>query len=159
MLAMYGARPLPVAAAPQLHRIVRVLAERAGPPVAPGLYYVPSPLTNAFAVGRGEDAGIAVTDGLLRRLTSREVAAVLAHEVSHVRAGDTTVMTVSDSIGRLVHGLSYVGMLLVFLTLPLTLGGDVRPLVFSAVGSIEQLTDEGDVDPRPLEADMQVSQA
>ena len=41
MLSLYGARPLPEAAAPQLHRIVRVLAERAGLLAAPALYYVP----------------------------------------------------------------------------------------------------------------------
>jgi heat shock protein HtpX len=133
MLSLYGARPLPEAAAPRLHQIVRVLAERAGLPAAPALYYVPSPLTNAFAVGSGADAGLAVTDGLLRRLTLREVAAVLAHEVSHVRAGDTVVMNLSDGIARLVHGLSYLGMLSVFVTLPLLFVGDVRPLVLSAV--------------------------
>jgi heat shock protein HtpX len=133
ILSFYGARPLPEVAAPQLHRIVRVLAERAGLPAAPALYYVPSPLTNAFAVGSGADAGLVVTDGLLRRLTVREVAAVLAHEVSHVRAGDVVVMNLADGLGRLVHGLSYVGMLSVFVTLPLMFAGDVRPLVLSAV--------------------------
>jgi heat shock protein HtpX len=132
VLGMYGARPLPPSAAPGLHQMVQVLARRAGLPAAPALYYVPSPVPNAFAVGRGEDAALAVTDGLLRRLSSREVAGVLAHEIGHVRAGDTTVMSLSDSIGRVVQGLSYLGILSLVVTLPMTAGGDLRPLLLSA---------------------------
>ncbi|MGY1805938.1 zinc metalloprotease HtpX [Blastococcus sp. SYSU D00669] len=133
VLAMYGAQQLPYDAAPGLHRTVAVLAQRAGLPAAPTLYYVASSVPNAFAVGRGDDASLAVTDGLLRRLTSREVAGVLAHEIGHVRAGDTTVMSLSDAVGRLVQGLSYLGLFSVLVTLPLTLGGDLRPLVVSGV--------------------------
>jgi heat shock protein HtpX len=133
MLSVYGARPLPHAAAPGLHQAVNILAQRAGVDITPTLYYVASSVPNAFAVGRGADAALAVTDGLLRRLTSREVAAVLAHEISHVRAGDTTVMSLSDALSRFVQGLSYLGMLSIFLTLPLSFGGDPRLLVLSAL--------------------------
>jgi heat shock protein HtpX len=45
-------------------------------------------LANAFAVGWRGDAPLPVTDGLLRRLSSRELVGVLAHEVSHIRADD-----------------------------------------------------------------------
>jgi heat shock protein HtpX len=134
LLSMYGARPLAVAAAPGLYRIVQALARRAGLAPAPVLYYIPSSMTNAFAVGRGRDAALAITDGLVRRLTYRQVVAVLAHEISHIRAGDTTVMNLSDSIGRLVHALSYLGIFSIFITLPLmSVEGDARPLLFSAV--------------------------
>jgi heat shock protein HtpX len=134
VLTMYGARSLAEEAAPGLYRIVRVLAQRAGLPAAPVLYYIPSSMTNAFAVGRGQDAALAITDGLLRRLTERQVVAVLAHEISHVRAGDPTVMNLSDTIGRLVHALSYLGIFSIFITLPLmSAEGDARPLLFSAV--------------------------
>lgn len=132
-LSMYGARPLPPQASPELHRFVHVLARRAGLSRAPALYYVASPITNAFAVGHGDDTAIALTDGLLRRLTARHVVAVLAHEISHIRGGDTSIMSLSDAIGRLVEGLCYVGILGVFLTGPLLLAGDFEPLVFSAI--------------------------
>jgi heat shock protein HtpX len=131
LLSMYRARPLPQYAAPELHRLLRVLSQRAGLRRAPALYYVPSPITNAFAVGRADDAAIAVTDGLLRRLSGRQVGAVLAHEISHVRAGDTSIMGFSDALSRLVQGLSYLGMLVVILTVPVTLEGDVRPLLIA----------------------------
>jgi heat shock protein HtpX len=133
-LRMYGAQPLPERAAPQLHAAVRVLAARSGLPRPPALFYVASPIVNAFSLGHRDDAALALSDGLLRRLTPRQVVAVLAHEIGHVRAGDTTIMNLSDSIGRLVHGLSYAGILTLLLTGPLTVAGrDVRPLTVSAV--------------------------
>ena len=128
VLSMYGARPLPPAAAPELHRFVRVLAERAGLPTVPVLYYVPSPLANAFAVGGRDEAALAVTDGLLRRLSSRELVGVLAHEVCHVLAGDLRITNLSDTVGRLTHGLSYLGLLLLVLAVPLMATGTATPL-------------------------------
>ena len=132
-LTMYGARRLPEWAAPDLHRLVQLLARRAGLPRAPALYYIASPITNAFAVGHRDDAAIALTDGLLRRLTARHVAAVLAHEISHVRAGDTSIMSLSDAVGRLSEALAYVGLFSVVLTGPLLLTGDFVPLLVSTV--------------------------
>jgi heat shock protein HtpX len=41
------------------------------------LYYVPSRILNAFAVGQSEEVAIARIDGLLRHLTLRELAGVL----------------------------------------------------------------------------------
>jgi heat shock protein HtpX len=133
LLAMYGAQPLPPAAAPELHQLVRELAKRSGLPAPPTLYYVPSRVPNAFAVGRGDDAGLAVTDGMLRTLTGRELAGVLAHEVSHIRAGDTTVMALSDAVSRFTQLLAYIGLFSIVLTVPITFGGDPRLLVLSAV--------------------------
>jgi heat shock protein HtpX len=131
LLSMYGAHPLSPGSAPGLIRIVQELSERAGLARVPALYYVPSSVPNAFAVGRGDDAAIAVSDGLLRVLTGREVAAVLAHEVSHVRSGDTTVMSLSDTVGRAVQALSYIGVVSILFTLPMTLGGNPRLLLLS----------------------------
>jgi Zn-dependent protease with chaperone function len=53
VLAMYGAQPIPRHAAPQLHRILEILSRRATLPTTPELYYVFTPMANAFAVGRG----------------------------------------------------------------------------------------------------------
>ncbi|MGY1642629.1 zinc metalloprotease HtpX [Geodermatophilus sp. SYSU D00703] len=133
LLSMYGAQPLDLGTAPGLVRVVQELSRRGGLARTPTLYYVPSTIPNAFAAGRRDDAAIAVSDGLLRILTAREVAAVLAHEVSHVRSGDTTVMSLSDTVGRFVQGLAYVGVLSIFVTLPMTLGGDPGLLLLSLV--------------------------
>lgn len=133
VLRLYGARPLPVAAAPQLHGLVRALARRAGLPATPQLYYVPSRMLNAFAVGRPGDAALGVTDGLLRGLGGRELTGVLAHEIAHIRSDDLAVMTLADTVGRLTHGLAYAGLALSVLGMPLWLGGAARVLVVAAV--------------------------
>lgn len=131
MLRMYRATPLSGRDAPRLHRAVATLAERAGLSRTPQLYYVPSSTANAFATGHGDDTAVAVTDGILRKLSERQLVGVLSHEISHIRTGDTRIMNLSDVIARMTHGLSYMGMGLVFLTLPLTFTGDLRPLVAS----------------------------
>ena len=118
VLRMYGARALPPGAAPELHQVVRALSARAELPAVPQLHYVASSMLNAFAVGRRHDAAIGVTDGLLRCLTGRELAGVLAHEISHVRADDLWIMTLADTVSRVSHALSYAGLILVVLGLP-----------------------------------------
>jgi heat shock protein HtpX len=133
VLAMYRAQEIPPQVLPDLHRYLRVLAARARLPAVPRLYYVASPMVNAFAVGRREDAAVAVTDGLLRSLTSRELVGVLAHEISHVRAGDLWIMSLSDVLGRITHVLAYAGVLAVLFTLPLSMTGDYPALWLFAV--------------------------
>jgi heat shock protein HtpX len=56
---------------------------------------------NALAVGATRDNGlIAVTRGLLNQMDDEEVAAVIAHEVAHIRNGDTKVMAASHALMR-----------------------------------------------------------
>lgn len=132
VLALCAAEPLPYEAAPDLHWMVQALTERARLHREPALYYVPSLVPNCFCVGQGSDVVLAVTDGLLRRLTRREVLGVLAHEIGHLRAGDTRVMALSDAISRIAQWLSYLGIFSVLISLPLLFQGDPRLLVLSA---------------------------
>lgn len=129
VLGIYRAVPIPQRNAPELHRAVATLSERAGLSRVPQLYYVPSALANAFATGYGDDTAIGVTDGIVRKLSQRQLVGVLAHEVSHIRSGDTRIMNFSDAIARMTQGLSYFGMVLVFFTFPLMFAGDARPLI------------------------------
>jgi heat shock protein HtpX len=133
VLSMYGACPFPPGVAPDLHRYVRALAVRAELPAVPALYYVASPMANAFAVGRRDEAALTVSDGLLRRLTSRELVGVLAHEVGHIRADDLWIMSLSDAVGRLTHALAYFGLILLVLALPLMAGGTYAPLWYALI--------------------------
>lgn len=121
LMRMYGARPLDRATAPELVAAVEELARRAGLPRPPGLYYIPSNIINAFSAGRGEEAIVALSEGLLRTLNRRELLAVLAHEISHIRADDTWVMGVADLFSRLTSVLSLFGQLLLLINLPLLL--------------------------------------
>lgn len=56
---------------------------------------------NAITVGEGPAKGlIAVTRGLLDRLDDDELAAVLAHEASHIRHGDTKLLAANHALMR-----------------------------------------------------------
>jgi heat shock protein HtpX len=129
---MYRAQPLPPAAAPDVLRVFDTLAARGELDPPPRLYYVPSQMPNAFAVGLGRDAAVAVTDGLLRMLSLRELAGVLAHEISHIRHRDTRVMALADVFSRMTTSLSQVGQVLLFLSLPAVLMGS-SPLPLGGV--------------------------
>jgi len=123
LLRMYGARPISEYEAPDLIQTVRELARKAQLAVMPQLYYVPSQIANSFAMGSSEKGAIAVTDGLLRKLTSRELRGVLAHEVGHLRRNDGWVMGLADSVSQMVNIMSWVGQILLFINLPLLLTG------------------------------------
>ncbi len=119
ILRLYKARPVSYRQAPQIAQILVELTRRAGLPEPPRLYYIPSRLINALALGTPRSSAVAVTDGLLRGMNLRELVAVLAHEVSHLRNRDTWVMGVADTICRLTSILSLGGqiMLLFYIVL------------------------------------------
>ena len=122
-LRLYGARPLPPDEAPDLWAVLRELAARAGLPTVPVPHYVPSGVVNAFATGSKHHAAIALTDGLLRSLTPRELTGVLGHEIAHIANEDLRVMGLADSISRLTHLLALLGQLAIVLSLPTLLLG------------------------------------
>ena len=126
VMRMYGATPLDPRQVPALWQVVTRLAERADLPRPPRLFYVPSLALNAFAVGSRESPAIGVTDGLLRQLDLRELAGVLAHEISHIRSNDLWVMGLADLFSRATSVLSLLGQLLLFINLPLILFADVH---------------------------------
>ena len=123
VLRMYRAREVGPRDLPEVLQVLATLAARAGLERVPRLYYVPSMMLNAFAVGGREDAVIAVTDGILSTLSLRELAGVLAHEVSHIRNRDLWLMSIADLAGRLTHLMSLFGVALVMISLPLWLSG------------------------------------
>lgn len=125
VLRMYRARKLSAGEAPRLYAIVQKLAQRAELKQSPSLHYLPSDVMNAFTVGSQDNAVVAVSDGLLRRLDLREVSAVLAHEISHIRNNDTRIMSFADLTSRLTNLLSILGQFLLIVNLPLMLIGKV----------------------------------
>jgi heat shock protein HtpX len=122
VLRLYRAREIGPRDLPEVLRVLAALAERAGFERVPRLYYVPSRMLNAFAVGGREDAVIAVTDGMLRALDLREFSGVLAHEVSHIRNRDLWLMGIADLAGRLTRLMTLFGLALLLVGLPLSFG-------------------------------------
>ena len=82
----------------QIINVVDEMSSASGLP-RPKLYLVPDPDPNAFATGRDpEHASIAVTEGLVERLSRDELQAVIAHEMGHIRNYDIRLMTVVASL-------------------------------------------------------------
>lgn len=135
VLRLTRARPIDPAEAPGLYGMVRALAERARLPIAPRLYYVPTRALNAFAAGSRDEPAIALTDGMLREMSGRELAGVLAHEMAHLRAHDVWVMTLAELVGRVTALLSLVGQMLLFVWVPVAIvtGGSVPLLPLAAL--------------------------
>jgi len=77
----------------------------------PRVYLIPEDAPNAFATGRNPQNGIvAVTEGLLRMLDQREVAAVIAHELGHIKHRDTLIMSVAATLAGALSMLANAAM-------------------------------------------------
>jgi heat shock protein HtpX len=101
-LRMAGAREIGPDEAPELHRLVAELATYALLPT-PRIAIIDSPSPNAFASGRdAQHAVVAVTTGILGLLTRDELAAVLAHELGHVRNRDILVSSLAATLAGAV---------------------------------------------------------
>lgn len=106
VLRLYRAREVDRSSAPQFHGIVAQLAENAGLPM-PKVYIIDNDQPNAFATGRNpQNAAVAATTGLLRRLSSQEIAGVMAHELAHVKNRDTLTMTITATIAGAISMLA-----------------------------------------------------
>lgn len=94
VVKMQGAKPLN-GNYPEVERIIADLVQRDNLPM-PKLYYVDTPIPNAFATGRSpQHAVVAVTSGIMEILTESELRAVLAHELGHVKNRDMLVSTIA----------------------------------------------------------------
>jgi heat shock protein HtpX len=109
VLRMHNAKEMTAADCPKFVGIVRELSMRAGLPM-PKVYIIDSPHPNAFATGRDpHHAAVAATTGLLATLDRHEVAAVMAHELGHIRNRDTLIMTMTATIAGAISMLANFG--------------------------------------------------
>lgn len=122
IMGLYRGKRLSPHELPGLQTSLQTLAERSGLKT-PDIYYIPSRVINAFAVGTPSRAGIAITDGLIHSLSLREATNVIAHELSHIRNNDLRVMSIADVFTRLTSTLSFFGQILLLVNLPLIVLG------------------------------------
>lgn len=110
VLRMHGAREVSAQDCPEFVGLVAGLARRAGLPM-PRVYVIDSPHPNAFATGRDPaHAAVAATTGLLGLLERDEIAAVMAHELGHVRNRDTLIMTMTATIAGAISMIANFAM-------------------------------------------------
>jgi heat shock protein HtpX len=93
-----------------LRRLVENVSIGAGLPVTPELRVVDDAAPNAFAAGlRPTSSYVGVTTGLLHAMPKRELEAVLAHEVSHIRNRDTYLMTMATVFAGVIALIGDIG--------------------------------------------------
>jgi heat shock protein HtpX len=102
VLKMQGAKPLDELNDPHaretITRVVTELAKADNLPM-PALYFVDTPIPNAFATGRNpKHAVVAVNTGILDLLNDAELKAVLGHELGHVKNRDMLVSTIAATL-------------------------------------------------------------
>jgi heat shock protein HtpX len=108
VLAMYGARPLSQAEAPQLYQIVDRLRRQANLPM-PKIAIIPKSAPNAFATGRNpKNAVVAVTQGLLNLVTKDELEGVIAHELAHIKHRDMLISTLAATLAGAIMVLARI---------------------------------------------------
>ena len=110
VLRMYQAREVDAQIGGRYYAAVQELAHNAGLPM-PRVYIIDEPQPNAFATGRNpEHAAVAATTGIVQLLSERELRAVMAHELTHVRNRDTLISTLSATVAGAISMLANFGM-------------------------------------------------
>ncbi len=108
VLKMYGAREAGQNDVPKLYSMVQELSHHAKLPM-PKVYVIDSATPNAFATGRNpENAAVAVTTGILKILSTEELAGVLAHELAHIKNRDILTGTI---VATLVATITYLAQM------------------------------------------------
>jgi heat shock protein HtpX len=113
-LAGYGAREVSPQEAPQLHRMISNVAQRANLPM-PKVYIIPSDTPNAFATGRNpQNAAVAVTEGILRLLNEDELEGVIGHELAHINNRDILISSIVATIAGAITYLAHMAQFAAF---------------------------------------------
>lgn len=137
VLRMHDARAPTGPEGAAFERMVHAMADRAGMP-RPKVYILHNDQPNAFATGRNpQNAAVAATTGLLTRLSEPEIAAVMAHELAHIRNHDTSIMTITATFAGAIsmlanfalffgnnrnNSLGFIGTLALMVLAPLAAG-------------------------------------
>lgn len=113
VLRMCNAREVDQWSSPTYYKIVSELARKASLP-QPKIYVIDHEQPNAFATGRNpQNAAVAASTGLLKRLNPEEISGVMAHELAHIAHRDTLIMTLvatlAGAISMLGHFMLFIG--------------------------------------------------
>jgi heat shock protein HtpX len=94
-LRSMGAKEVSPQQAPELHAMIERLCVQADIP-KPKIAVVPTPVPNAFAMGRSQKAAtVCATTGIMDLLSPSELEGVMAHEITHIVNRDVMIMTLA----------------------------------------------------------------
>ncbi|HEY5695548.1 MAG TPA: zinc metalloprotease HtpX [Candidatus Saccharimonadales bacterium] len=128
-LAVNGAKKIEKKDNPRLYRIVENLTIATGMPM-PEVYIIDDPAPNAFATGRDpKHAMVAATSGILEIMSDRELEAVMAHEISHVRNYDIRVSMIAFGLVSAIALLSDIALRMMFFSDDRRSDNNTNPIV------------------------------
>jgi heat shock protein HtpX len=140
LLLPAGTRALHPREAPEVYRLLRDLVARAGLKRVPPVYLLPGGQAEALTTGVGEGTRLLLSRGIFARLSTRELGAVLAHEVSHIRNLDLPLFAMVSAMQRITRLIAGLFSVLVIIFFPLILAGvpviPPRALLYMAVAPI-----------------------
>jgi heat shock protein HtpX len=95
---------------PKLWDTIERLCHQVGLPM-PRVYVSPAAAPNAFATGRNpHHSAVCITEGLRRMLNEKELAGVIAHELSHVKNRDILIGTIAATIAGAISYLAHFAL-------------------------------------------------
>jgi len=96
LLALSRARKISRDDHPRLYNVVEEMKIASGLEKMPDIYIIDDPALNAFATGRDPNrAAVAITSGLLQKLSRDELQGVIGHEIAHIKNRDVLLMAIS----------------------------------------------------------------
>ncbi|HLD49391.1 MAG TPA: zinc metalloprotease HtpX [archaeon] len=108
VIKLYGAKKSDSKDYKELDKILQRLSEKTGIK-KPSFYIMKTDIPNAFATGRSpKHSAVAVTTGLMDKLSNDEIEGVLAHEISHIAHRDTLLNSMAATIGGAITWLGYM---------------------------------------------------
>jgi len=116
LLNMSGAKKIKRDDHPRLYNVVEEMKIASGLEKMPDIYIIDDQALNAFATGRDPNrASVAITSGLLQKLSRDELQGVIAHEISHIKNRDVLLMAMcSVLLGTIVILAWYGSRFLIF---------------------------------------------
>ena len=113
-MTMAGAHEIVKKDNPRLYNIVENLSITTGLPM-PKVYIIDDSAPNAFATGRDpEHAAVAATTGLIDIMNDKELTAVMAHEMSHVKNYDIRVSMIVFGLTCVIGLISDIAFRMMF---------------------------------------------
>jgi heat shock protein HtpX len=108
VLRMHRAEEVSRERSPELYDMVDELAKNAQIPT-PRVFIIPDEQPNAFATGRNPAHGVvAVTKGIMRILSPRELRGVLAHEMAHIKNRDILLSSIAAVLVSFVTSVAHM---------------------------------------------------
>jgi len=108
-LSAIGAKVVEPAEAPGLHAMIERLCIQADLP-KPRIAVAESHVPNAFAMGRSQKKStVCVTTAIVDTLEPHELEGVLAHELTHVKNRDVTIMTIASFFASIAATITQFG--------------------------------------------------